>query len=111
MKEYPSEVLQELKKLSRLAYQRELDQHLAQLKNNFEEWGNKQIDGFKLSDHIHEFHQGASRKLYVMYVLNNKHHLHVARAVHAGVITQEELAGDLMSYLQPIIDDLVAKGG
>ena len=53
-----------LRELNKIAYARELNHHLGQLGQKFDEWRNKGIDCWDLNDLIHEFHDGISRDLY-----------------------------------------------
>ena len=92
-----------LRRLSGEAYARELDLALRDLDSAFSDWRHKHIDGFQLSDFIHEFHQGPSRDLYSQYGRLDPGFL-VARAVARHLLEPSEVPEALRSALQPLID-------
>ncbi len=91
-----------LRALAREAYARDLDQALRELDSGFSDWRRKQIDGFQLTDLIHEFHQGPSRELYLQYERLDPGFL-VARAVARGLLRTEEIPSSIASVLSPLI--------
>jgi hypothetical protein len=94
-----------LRQLAREAYTRELDLLLRDLDQAFADWREKRIDGFRLSELIHEFHQGAARDLYSQYD-RLKPRLLVAGAIARGILEPGEVPDDLITVLQPAIDTL-----
>ena len=56
-----------LRELATMAYARELDAALTDLHAQFMAWQAKRIDGFALSEAIHQFHQGVARELWSRY--------------------------------------------
>ena len=51
-------IRKELRALSEKAYQVQLDEELSKLAERFNDWQNKQIDGFELNHIIHAFPMG-----------------------------------------------------
>jgi hypothetical protein len=91
-----------LRKLAGEAYARELHEALGDLDSAFSDWRNGRIDGFQLSDFIHDFHQGPSRDLYVQYTQTDPGLL-VARAVARGLLKDSEVPKPLTSALSEVI--------
>ena len=92
-----------LRELAGIAYERELDQEMEKLYQNFENWRSKKINSFELSDLIHKFHQGASREIWKMYRYDDADTA-VSRALALGFLKKEEVSEDLLEILQPRID-------
>lgn len=80
-----------LRELCKIAYARELNHHLEQLGQKFDEWRNKGIDCWDLNDLIHEFHDGTSRNLYKVYQYTQDEGYLVSRAVQLGFLQKDEL--------------------
>ena len=94
-----------LRSLANLAYERELDAELANLEARFRQWRAQQISGFELSDFIHEFHDGASRELYMLYGSVDAAYL-VARAILQGLLRDDEIPREILANLADLIDSL-----
>jgi hypothetical protein len=80
-----------LRELCKIAYTRELNHHIEQLGQKFDEWRNNDIDCWDLNDLIHEFHDGTSRDLYKVYHYTKNEVYLVARAVQLGFLQKDEL--------------------
>lgn len=80
-----------LRELNQIAYARELNHHLEQLGQKFDEWRDNGIDCWELNDLIHQFHDGASRDLYKVYQYTPNEALLVSRAVQLGFLKKDEL--------------------
>lgn len=89
----------ELRKLSELAWKRELDKVLDELHGDFEAWENEEISGFELSERIHEFHKGPARELYNRYS-SGPVDLWIGRAIAEGLIAESELSDELHDALK-----------
>jgi len=89
----------ELRELQGLAWERELEDALRELRSDFDFWKTGEISAFELSDRIHKFHNGRSRELYNMYSgsLNN---FWVETVIARGVIDEAELSDDLLDVLK-----------
>jgi hypothetical protein len=98
MEPYTKAQRKRLRRLRDIAYERELDQELEKLYQNFHKWHNKEIDGFELNELIHGHHQGASRELWKFY-MNADPDTAVARAVKMGLFEAEEIQGDVLELV------------
>ncbi len=84
-----------LRELLNIAYTRELNYHLGELKKKFDEWQNNTIDCGELNDIIHQFHDGISRDLYKLYNYTSDDSLLISRAVSLGFLEQSEVPEDV----------------
>ena len=60
-----------LRQLAAKCHERELDNAMTELYEEFQKWGGDRISVFELNDKVHEFHDGVSRELYKRYVMIN----------------------------------------
>jgi hypothetical protein len=88
----------ELRELQGLAWERELEETLRQLREDFDSWRKGDISAFELSDQIHRFHDGRSRELFNWYS-GSLEVFWIAHAVAKGVIDESELSEDLRTEL------------
>lgn len=88
----------ELRELQGLAWERELEEALRPLGEDFDAWRKGKISAFELSDRIHKFHNGRSRELFTRYTGSLEVWL-IARAIVRGVIDESELSEDLRTEL------------
>jgi len=93
----------ELRRLSGIAYARELAKELTNLQSRFTVWQHGEIDPFELSDAVHEFHQGPSRDLYKYYTIVDPS-MAVARAFVDELLKESEISGAILQKLGPTID-------
>jgi hypothetical protein len=90
----------ELRRITGLAYERELTAALATLEEQFHRWRSGHIGPHDLSDAIHTFHQGPSRSLWSRY--NDGHgYLAAIAAVARGIVGKQEVAAELLEVLRP----------
>jgi hypothetical protein len=94
---------EKLRELAGLAYERELGQHLGKLHERFDQWRDGKMLASELSDHIHEFHDGASRDLYGLYG-KFKPDFIVARALGTGILTEDEVPVDVRQAIAERIE-------
>ena len=87
-----------LRELAGIANERELGRELEMLYQHFENWRNKKISCFELSDLIHKFHQGASREIWKTYAYSDPD-MAVSRAVALGILKREEIPENLLDIL------------
>lgn len=88
-----------LRELAGVAYERDLSEELAKLEPEFQRWRAGEMDAFALSDAIHRFHQGPSRRLFSRYDGANLEFA-VARAIHRGVLSKEEAGAEAIDALE-----------
>lgn len=101
---YDKSIWKRLRALAGTAHERELDRALEMLLGQFTDWRTLKIDAFELNDRIHEFHQKTAREIWKMYVNTGHEEMLVARAVHLGLLSKEEVGKDLLDQLDPLID-------
>ena len=90
----------ELGRVAGLAYERELSVALSELEVYFQRWREGQIEPHDVSDEIHKFHQGASRKLWSRYH-GVDDYLVAVEAIATGVVERQEVAADLLQIMEP----------
>ena len=89
-----------LHELAALAYQRDLDVELAKLEVEFTRWRAGELSPHELSDLVHDFHQGPSRKLFAKYDQRFRE-LNVADAIRRGVLSTDEVGAEILALLEP----------
>ena len=94
-REFTKAQRRKLRELGAIAYERDLSAELWKLETEFERWRAGGIDAHELSEHIHRFHQGPARKLFLAYDHSNLDFA-VAHAIHRGLITEEEAGADVI---------------
>ncbi len=99
MKDYPKYVKRLLRELAPLAYDRELDLELSKLDARFAEWRSGHISGSELNEHIHNYHNGASREIWSFY-FNGEPDLVVAYAIVAGLLERDETPEEVLAALE-----------
>ena len=104
MPELSKKIRKELRKLSDKAYKNQLDHELSILAKSFNDWENKRIDCFELSDRIHQFHDGSARDLWKRYNYSKDYLYLVAVAIVEGHIQESEVSEDALKELKRIID-------
>jgi|KBSSwiStaDraftv2_1062776.scaffolds.fasta_scaffold252585_1 hypothetical protein len=87
-----------LRELAELAYERELSRELSDLEGEFSRWRSGETNAFDLSEAIHAFHQGAARELFSRYGRSSQE-LVVARAIHDGIISRDEVGAAMLKHL------------
>lgn len=88
----------ELRKLSGLAYERELTRALESLEENFRRWRKNEITMFELSEFIHKFHNGIARDLWSFYTMGHVE-LNVKHAIANGIILKTEINQSILEKL------------
>ena len=86
-----------------IAHDRDLRQALGELHSQFARWERGEISSFELNEHVHQFHDGASREIWKRYATN---HLEpaVASAVAAGVLGKDELPPALLQGIASLVE-------
>jgi hypothetical protein len=95
-----------VRELLGIAYARELDSHLLELSKKFDSWKAKEMDCWELSEEIHKFHDGISRKLYNTYNSTKSVNglFFVARALHLKLLQRDEIPEELIDTVEAIDD-------
>ena len=89
--------------MSPLGRQRELEEALRPLHEDFDAWKKGEVSVFDLSDQIHKFHDGRSRELFKLYS-GSVEAWWIAHAVARGVIDESALSDDLRAELNEDIE-------
>ena len=99
-----------LRELAAVAHERDLGVELTALEGDFRRWRDRAITAFDLSDRIHAFHQGPSRKLFTIYDTGGID-IAVAGAIARGVISEVEAGPDMVNLLATRIAFFRHEGG
>ncbi len=92
-----------VRKLSGLAYERELAKAAGDLREQFEAWRRGEFDVFELNERIHQFHDGISRDLYKKYAMGEPS-WNLAGAIRNDVIKESEVDPLILENLRGLID-------
>ena len=95
----------ELHALQALAWERELEQELTNLEEQFRRWRSGTIGAFDLSDRIHQFHDHEARDLYKYYSYRNNFFA-VPGAIAKGIISESEVSRQLLEAISSDIQYL-----
>ena len=87
-----------LRQLAGQAWEAELENELEALFEHFTTWAENGLNAFKLSDLIHEFHNGMSRDLYARYTTLPPT-ITVPRAVALGILGEGDIDPELLKKL------------
>lgn len=93
-----------LRSLSGKAYERELSQALDDLFSRFQLWKKGDLPPWDLNQEIHEFHDGRSRDLYRLYIMNYDPIFCVAYALAKEIIGIDEVHENCRAMLQPEVE-------
>ena len=96
---------QEMRALQALAWERELEQELTNLEEQFRMWRSGTIGAFDLSDRIHEFHDHEARDLYKYYSYRNNFFA-VPGAIAKGIISESEVSSPLLEAISSDIQHI-----
>ncbi len=89
----------QLRRLAAECHERELEEAMTDLYEQFQKWGGKGISVFELNDRIHEFHDGISRDLYKRYVMGDPY-ISVDCALRNGILGEPEVNEDLLNVFK-----------
>ena len=103
MRDYPKQIKKELKKLSDLAYRRELDKELEKMAKQFDDWRQRRMNCFELNEKIHEFHNGVSRELWSKYESRHEDFM-VTVAIVKNIIKKEEISLKAFEHIKDLIE-------
>ncbi len=88
-----------IRELAGIAYDRELSRELTTLEGEFVRWRSGAISAHELDEKIHQFHQGANRRLFTMYTRGAVEPA-VAAAIANGIITEAEAGPEMLEILR-----------
>ena len=89
----------ELRRLSGLAYERELSRELNSLEEKFKQWRAGKITSFELEYLIHQFHNGIARKLWSFYT-DGDNEIALRVAVNKGFILKTEISQGIIEKIR-----------
>ena len=101
MQEYTKATKLKMRELLSLAYGRELSEHLQELAVHFDDWKNKKITPWDLTELIHKFHNGPARKLFNLY--DKLSMVVLARAVTNKYLSRDEIPDNIYSLIEEIL--------
>ncbi|MGM0603882.1 MAG: hypothetical protein ACQESS_11275 [Bacillota bacterium] len=104
MNDYSKNTKKEIRRLSGIAHERELEKALADLNLKFKQWENKELDPFELDDEIHKFHNKTSREIFKKYNSYNMEDHFVAKAIVNGIIDKDEVDPEAYQELELLIE-------
>jgi len=99
MKEYSKTEKRRLRELAEIAYERELRETLSAFAMKFDDWKAGKITSSELSQLLHEYDYGESRKLWGVYQSPRQDML-VARAIAIGLLSDKEVGDDVVLLLK-----------
>ncbi|MGB1109871.1 MAG: hypothetical protein ACPG4N_05925 [Gammaproteobacteria bacterium] len=95
--------LRQLRELAALAHERALEDALEPLYEDFLKWADDGHSAFDLNDLIHQFHNGISRELYKLYVLDPPH-LAVIAGLECKALSKLDFDSELYGKVAPLLD-------
>ena len=98
MRDYPKPIKRQLRALAAVAHERDLRVHLQRLAQDFLDWQGGRLDTWELTDRIHKYYTGPSRKLYNQYD-DRQADLNVAYALHRGVLKEAEVPPEVLQAI------------
>jgi hypothetical protein len=104
MKGYSKKTKKEIRRLSELAHERELEKALSDLQLKFKQWENNKLDSFELDHEIHQFHNKTSRDIFNRYNERTMADFFVALAITRNVIDKEEVDPEAYQELELLIE-------
>lgn len=94
-----------IREMAGMAYERELAVALDKLLASFQKWKKGEINAFDADEKIHEYHNGAARELYKLYVTGDPD-MAVLIALKNGILQIEDLNEDCRSFYQERVSRL-----
>jgi hypothetical protein len=94
---------QRIRELAALAHERELARELGAVELDFSRWRRGEINAHELCDQIHEFHNGAARRLRSLYN-GDLLDMVVGAAIARGVLSEREVPPEMGDVLRRHID-------
>jgi hypothetical protein len=107
---YPEPIHRGLRDLAGIAYERELVAALETLALDVDRWRDGAIDPWELSGAIHDFYLGPNRELFDKYANSAFPDLLVVAALNRGILSNDEIADDLLPYLEEAMEVMADEG-
>jgi hypothetical protein len=85
------------------ANERELEEHLGRLAEQFESWRRGEVSAWRLWELVHEFDRGPGKQMY-MGLAGGDDGVTVARAVKAGRLRIEEVPEEIRDRIRRVVD-------
>lgn len=102
MHEFSRSHKRRLRELSARLYERDLKESLTPLSRKFDDWKAGKISSLQLSQLLHEYDYGESRRLWSRYD-TKRHDMIVAYGFVRGFLTEADIGSDLIKELQDAI--------
>ena len=101
--EFTKRERQQLRELASVVYEAELGALLGELVRSFHQWRAGTLLASELSQTIHAFHQGESRRLWSMYQTLKEPEI-VARGIALGLIADDKVPHALTDKLSSLVE-------
>jgi hypothetical protein len=102
MHEFSKSHKRRLRELSARLYERDLKESLSVLSRKFDDWKAGKISSLQLSELLHEYDYGESRRLWSRYD-TKRYDMIVAHGFVRGFLTEADVGPDLIKELQNAI--------
>ena len=106
MNDYSKKTSKEIKRLAKLAHERELEKALSNLNSKFKQWENKGLDSFELDKEIHKYYNKTSKEIFKKYNSNDLIDYFVAIAVVNNIIKKDEIKETAYQDLELLIEKI-----
>jgi hypothetical protein len=103
MQDYPKRIKRQLRELATIAYERELRRHLSELEADFGQWRAGSLDCWAMSDRIHRFHDGPSRRLFSYYT-SIQPNMVVAQAIASNLLQESEVPEEVLQAIAGLVE-------
>ncbi len=103
MQEFSKSQKRRLRELTARLYELELKKSLTSIQHKFDEWEAGRLSSLELSQTLHDYDYGESRRLWARYQSNRQDAL-VARGYALGLLPQTDLGPDLLERLRSLIE-------
>lgn len=106
MNDYSKTTKKEIKRLAKLAHERELEKALSNLYSKFKHWENNDLDSFELDKEIHKYYNKTSKEIFKKYNSNDLIDYFVAIAIVNNIIKKSEIEEKAYQDLQLLIEKI-----
>jgi hypothetical protein len=102
MPEYPKRIKKALREIAAVAHERAVRDHLSRLALDFDRWKSGELGTWDLVDLVHRFHNGPDREMYIFYTEPDPVFA-VVRGLFDGFLKEDEIPGDVLEAIGPVI--------